>query len=1018
MNRIFKIKKNYLGLSASSLELAKNKHTVAAAIGGLLLGLSSANAEIVNNNSAFNAINDTGETASGYQAKTANVKSTANGFASFAIANGTVAIGAESGASGSGLSYEESANLIDAAVKMPDINNAISALKFVTLVESLPTSYDYNISNIVATDYEQLSTNPTATKTISTYQEYAKQVAELNTIHKAAQNLQSQVGKLLSLSENISDESTYVDNKAMLIDTLNNMKSAYDVHIALRANTTTYEQITKLVELVKGDSDYNAFEQAYRQLLNTDHFENWASSSDLEPMVAGYLNKNIVFNQSSNGTSSHITSESEKEIITNYNVYVGDFNKNGDADSSKLTALTEKFNESLEQSGIEYRKFLASIDEVLLSELGGGEALESGIASTPDWFIGFNGENSSIEDVSSQMIAALKAAEILDMPLDDFITQYRAAILYVNSGRSIEKTTVDSLVSQIKNAIGANSESQTKKDALVAERQKIVDGIAALAKKLGYENPTYEDFESILGSLSPNAISIGHHTFSSGNSSVAIGADAIATGDHSIALGANSAVNGHQSIVIGADSVAVDANDVVVIGSNISVGGNASNAVILGANSTFSAANPSSNITIKGNTYYFAGAEPISVVSVGDEGSERQIINVAAGRVTKTSTDAINGSQLYALASAVEALESFNANQSTVTAGKGIAVLTTKANKGSYNITDYVVSLSDDVLALLNKDPVIPSPTQNITTVTNQYAGDNVIAGKNITIDKTINKDGFNDVIVGLGDDIAVKSVKVGDVVIDNKGINVEGKQITNVAAGIAPTDAVNVSQLQEVRSDVEAGSNAVNVNSRKNSDGSTTYSVDLSQGAKNDIGKISKGLNIRTEDGKTQNYQLGDTVAVIGDGKNISTVTTSSGATQVKLVDDADFNTVKTMKPAEINPTSREVVQGSQLYQTNQLVNQNTQNIKNLNDKVDRNAKQTRKGIAVAAAIGSLPQPTTSGKSMVSAATTHYHGEQGLAVGYSRLSDNGKHIFKLSGATNVSGRKEAVASASYGYQW
>lgn len=54
----------------------------------------------------------------------------------------------------------------------------------------------------------------------------------------------------------------------------------------------------------------------------------------------------------------------------------------------------------------------------------------------------------------------------------------------------------------------------------------------------------------------------------------------------------------------------------------------------------------------------------------------------------------------------------------------------------------------------------------------------------------------------------------------------------------------------------------------------------------------------------------------------------------------------------------------------------------------------------------------------MISAATTHHRGEQALAIGYSKLSDNGKHVFKLSGAGTVSGKKEGIVGAAYGFQW
>ena len=88
------------------------------------------------------------------------------------------------------------------------------------------------------------------------------------------------------------------------------------------------------------------------------------------------------------------------------------------------------------------------------------------------------------------------------------------------------------------------------------------------------------------------------------------------------------------------------------------------------------------------------------------------------------------------------------------------------------------------------------------------------------------------------------------------------------------------------------------------------------------------------------------------------------------------------------------------------------------LNNKIDGVDKRASRGIATAGAMGMLPQPHISGRSMMAAATTSYRGQQALAVGYSRLSDNGKHIIKFSGASNLSGKKDAMVGAAYGYQW
>ncbi|AGV10891.1 TPA: YadA-like family protein [Haemophilus influenzae] len=83
---------------------------------------------------------------------------------------------------------------------------------------------------------------------------------------------------------------------------------------------------------------------------------------------------------------------------------------------------------------------------------------------------------------------------------------------------------------------------------------------------------------------------------------------------------------------------------------------------------------------------------------------------------------------------------------------------------------------------------------------------------------------------------------------------------------------------------------------------------------------------------------------------------------------------------------------------------------------KVDEIDRRGRRGAAIAA-MELLPQPRTNGKSTISTAAIHYRGEQALVVGYSHVTDNGKHIIKLSGASNMSGKKDVMLGAAYGYE-
>ena len=164
------------------------------------------------------------------------------------------------------------------------------------------------------------------------------------------------------------------------------------------------------------------------------------------------------------------------------------------------------------------------------------------------------------------------------------------------------------------------------------------------------------------------AVSIGVANTASGNGAVAIGDPNVATGTGAVALGANNTANGQGTVAlgnansaIGLGSVALGNTSIAAAAGAVAFGASAmaNNAgdVALGSGSVTSAAVGTANVTINGNTYNFAGTStPGSTVSVGSAGSERTITNVAAGRISATSTDAVNGSELYATNQAVNTI--------------------------------------------------------------------------------------------------------------------------------------------------------------------------------------------------------------------------------------------------------------------------------------------------------------------------------------------------------------------------
>lgn len=124
----------------------------------------------------------------------------------------------------------------------------------------------------------------------------------------------------------------------------------------------------------------------------------------------------------------------------------------------------------------------------------------------------------------------------------------------------------------------------------------------------------------------------------------------------------------------------------------------------------------------------------------------------------------------------------------------------------------------------------------------------------------------------------------------------------------------------------------------------------------------------------------------------------------------------IQNVAAGEISATSTDAINGSQLYAVAKGVTNLAGQVNNLEGKVNKVGKRADAGTASALAASQLPQATMPGKSMVSIAGSSYQGQNGLAIGVSRISDNGKVIIRLSGTTNSQG-KTGVA-AGVGYQW
>ncbi|MFZ7324157.1 YadA-like family protein [Avibacterium avium] len=336
-----------------------------------------------------------------------------------------------------------------------------------------------------------------------------------------------------------------------------------------------------------------------------------------------------------------------------------------------------------------------------------------------------------------------------------------------------------------------------------------------------------------------------------------------------------------------------------------------------------------------------------------------------------------------------------------------------------------IINVADGDISQNSKDAVNGGQLYNTIQQTVKAVKIEVKEGDNIVITSDVGSDGQTIYTVSTVKDVKFDSAKIGNkVTINNNGIDAGDTKVTGVKAGDVSkdsTDAVNGSQLHETNQNV--AKNATNIS--------------------NNTAAIKKGLNFTADDGKTLNRQLGDTVAVNGDENVIASVTSSGVkvALNKKLKVDSVTagNTVVNNDGVIIGTGDKAVslTQNGLNNGGNRITNvapgkdptdavnvAQLSNVTNhLDNKVNKVAsdmkhmdKKLRAGIAGAAALGVLAQPTRPGKSMVSVGGTTYRDESAVALGVSRVSDNEKWVIKIGASANT--RNNYIAGGSVGYQW
>ena len=547
-----------------------------------------------------------------------------------------------------------------------------------------------------------------------------------------------------------------------------------------------------------------------------------------------------------------------------------------------------------------------------------------------------------------------------------------------------------------------------------------------------------------------DALATGSNARASSMNAVAVGKDSNSSAVNSIALGTSSNVSGVSAVVIGTQAKGTHENS-VTLGSYSSSAANNFDQTAK-ALSSFD-----DDAKVKTVNYNGTFSTQKGAVSVGDGSLVRQIQNVGAGRITATSNDAVNGSQLYqAYYNAGFNIKNNGKETSRINThgkvnfvdGKNTEVVVTKGT----NAADITVNLKDDI------------------TVNN-------VTANNLTVGPvTINQDGIN------AGDKKITNVSNGTISADSKDA-VNGSQLyaaknelnTNItkAAAAAKTEVkagTNVEVTSETGANnqtiytvnakdtsasVEAASDAVTVTvgektEVKNGISVTTvtnYKVDLSQKTKDEIKNAGgRGFNVTASasEGTVVNEVTEETVQstatkmdklTLDAGKNIKLTHKKGKVLSVAVSDTPTFKNVTTTGDLNVGGTvhahggldvhNNRIVNVAdpkdptdavnKRYVDNAVKNINN-NINRLDNKIDHVDRKLRAGIAGATAISFLQRPNEAGKSLVSVGVGGYRNENAIAVGYGRNSDNNKISIKV--GASINSRSDVNWGGSIGYQW
>ena len=298
---------------------------------------------------------------------------------------------------------------------------------------------------------------------------------------------------------------------------------------------------------------------------------------------------------------------------------------------------------------------------------------------------------------------------------------------------------------------------------------------------------------------SNNALALGNEADAQKDDTIAIGYNAQATQNRAVAFGKNAKATAGDTFAFG-DSAKASTTNAIAFGKNA----NAAHAgsIALGANSATEAAVQTTSATVGGLTFgNFAGNTPESTLSIGSAGKERTITNVAAGRISNNSTDAVNGSQLYATQNVMN-----NIGTTAVGVLGGNAAIANDGTITMSNIGGTGASTIEGAISAINNASYKSFKLNTAkTSGTNGEAYNHSL--KEITNGSTITLEAGKNIVLNQNE--STVSINTADApefagkITAKGGLDMSNTKITNLGKGDQPTDAVNLSQLTDAINNV-----------------------------------------------------------------------------------------------------------------------------------------------------------------------------------------------------------------------